>query len=191
MRGRILALMPKHMIAAGIAQAKLTLAGGNEKPISERLIAMTAAFKKFGVTSDMLKTYLGHDVDNTTIDELADLMGTYNAIKEGAKASDFFPTQDKQDSSATTAAAITNQVKQAASQSQDGTSTAAPAAKSRNARSSSTQMESTLTKETVTETGQKADPTEVPETKPAASTQAATKPAPAAQQADGADEEVF
>ena len=94
MRGRILALVPKHMVAAGIAAAKLTLAGGNDKPMSERIGAMTVAFNKFGVTPKMLEKHLGHSVDNTTIDEFADLTGIYNAIKEGGKPSEFFPSDD-------------------------------------------------------------------------------------------------
>ena len=117
MRGRILALMPKHMIAAGVAAAKRTLAGGGEKPISERLIAMSQAFAKFGVNNEMLAAHLGHTVDNTTVDELADLMGIYNAIREGAKASDYFGAADKADkadTNASTAAAITQQAKAAA-----------------------------------------------------------------------------
>lgn len=107
MRGRILALMPKHMIAAGVAQAKLTLAGGGERPLGERLVAMTSAFKKFGVTSDMLVKHLGHPVDNTTIDELADLMGIFNAIKDGAKASEYFPHDDTKPESGAASLAAT------------------------------------------------------------------------------------
>lgn len=90
MRGRILALMPKHMIAAGIAEAKRTLAGGNEKPLNERIVGMAQAFGRFGVTNEMLVAHLGHALDNTTLDELADLTGIYNAIKDGAKAAEYF-----------------------------------------------------------------------------------------------------
>ncbi len=120
MRGRILALMPKHMIAAGVEACKLTLAGGGEKPISERILAMTKAFGRFGVNATHLTTYLGHPVDDTTVDELADLMGIFNAIKEGAKASEYFKLNaDAEDASATatatTAAAIAQRGRAAAS----------------------------------------------------------------------------
>lgn len=94
MRGRILALMPKHLVAAGVAAAKRTLAGNGEKPLRDRVIAMSQAFGRFGVTNVMLVAHLGHSVDDTTIDELADLTGIYNAIKEGAKASDYFKPAD-------------------------------------------------------------------------------------------------
>lgn len=131
MRGRILALMPKHMIAAGVEACKLTLAGGGEKPISERILAMTKAFGKFGVNQTHLAAYLGHGVDDTTVDELADLMGIYNAIKEGAKASDYFKLNaDGEDAAATTAAAIANRAKAgaAAAKAEPAAAKAAPEA---------------------------------------------------------------
>jgi len=112
MRGRILALMPKHMIAAGVAACKRTIAGNGDKPISERILAMSQAFGKFGVNSSHLTAHLGHGIDDTTVDELADLMGIYNAIREGAKASEYFKLgSDGEDSSASTAAAIANRAK--------------------------------------------------------------------------------
>lgn len=116
MRGRILALLPKHLLAAGQAACKVTLAGGSEKPLGERIVAMVQAFGRFGVNKLHLETHLGHGVDNTTVDELADLMGIFNAIKEGGKASEYFPLGDTTaaEATASTAAAITNQAKQAA-----------------------------------------------------------------------------
>lgn len=113
MRGRILALMPKHMIAAGVAAAKRALAGNGEKPLSERIVAMVQAFSRFGVNKVHLQTHLGHDIDNTTTDELADLMGIFNALKEGAKASEYFPLSDAADANAGTAAAIASQAQAA------------------------------------------------------------------------------
>lgn len=114
MRGRILALLPKHLVAAGQEACKRTLAGGGEKPISERIVGMVQAFNRFGVTKTHLEAHLGHGVDNTTLDELADLMGIFNAIKEGGKASEYFPLDDNATEAAATAAAITQQAKQAA-----------------------------------------------------------------------------
>ena len=191
MRGRILALMPKHMIAAGVEAAKRTLAGGGEKPISERLIAMAAAFGKFGVNNEMLVHYLGHPVDNTTVDELADLMGIYTAIKEGAKASEYFGQKD--DATAATGAALTATAQQAAATAQ--AKAAAPAAPARQARSKPVQAESKPVEEAQPESGQKAatDVAAAPATAPAP----APAPAPAAEQAPDADqapdaeEEVF
>ena len=182
MRGRILALMPKHMIAAGVAEAKRTLAGGTEKPISERLIAMAGAFGKFGVTNDMLVAHLGHPVDNTTIDELADLMGIYSAIRDGAKASDYFGASEKQDSNASTAAAIASQAKQAAAAApapapaQAPAPAPAPAQKAAATRRAAPQPESAEAKEAPAESNQK-EPTAVQQ-QPAPESNATTSAPP-------------
>lgn len=113
MRGRILALLPKHLVAAGQEACKRTIAGGGEKPLRERISGMVQAFAKFGVTTKHLSDHLNHSVDDTTLDELADLMGVYNAIREGAKASEYFKQEAQQEAQqvADTATAITNRAK--------------------------------------------------------------------------------
>lgn len=92
-RGRILALLPKHMIAEGIAEAKKTLAGNTEKPLRDRIIAMCSAFGKFGITTERLAQHLGHSTDTINVDEFADLTGIFNSLREGAKVEDFFPNE--------------------------------------------------------------------------------------------------
>lgn len=92
-RGRILALLPKHMVAAGINEAKRTLAGGNEKPLRDRIIAMCSAFAKFGVTTAHITKYLGHDTDSMTLDEFADLTGIFNNLRDGGKVDAWFPAE--------------------------------------------------------------------------------------------------
>lgn len=98
MRGRILALVPKALVAAGIAECKRTIAGAQsgtlEKPLTERIKGLCSAFKNYGVSIDRLEKYLGHKVDDITVDEFADLMGIGNALKDGAKASEFFTVAD-------------------------------------------------------------------------------------------------
>jgi hypothetical protein len=105
-RGRILALMPKALVQAGIEKAKQTLAGGSEKPISERINGMVEAFKRYGVSVVHIEGYLGHKIDLTTVDELADLIGTFNAIKEGAPASEYFGAQQREEQQAGAASRI-------------------------------------------------------------------------------------
>ncbi len=90
MRGRILALLPKHLVSEGIAACKRTLTGGSEEPMMSRVSKMLTAFGKFGVTNKMLSDYLGHQLDDVTLDELVDLTGVFNALKEGGKASEYF-----------------------------------------------------------------------------------------------------
>lgn len=90
MRGRILALVSKQLVAEGIAECKRTIAGTNDEPISVRVGRMVQAFARYGVTVDHLKAYVGHELDNTTADELVDLIGVFNAIRDGAKVADYF-----------------------------------------------------------------------------------------------------
>jgi hypothetical protein len=99
MRGRILALIPKGLVMAGQAECKKTIAGDNDKPVAQRVRDMTGAFARYGVTIQHLEEHLQHSVDSTTLDELVDLTGVFNAIKEGAKASEYFSLQkdDKKD----------------------------------------------------------------------------------------------
>ncbi len=89
-RGRILALVPKWLSEAAIIACRETLAGTNEVPIAERVRKMTQAFAKFGVTGKHLETFLGHGLDTVDRDELADLTGVHNAIRDGAKIEDYF-----------------------------------------------------------------------------------------------------
>lgn len=105
-RGVILAVLPKWFTEAGKKIAKLTVAGGTEKPLSQRIRDMATAFGQFGVTVDHLEAYLEHALDLTTIDELAELVGVYNALKEGAKPAEYFGEAMKTEKSNQTAAAI-------------------------------------------------------------------------------------
>lgn len=90
MRGRILALVSKPLVAIGVAECKKTLAGGNQESIASRVSKMIAAFSGFGVKAAKLEGYIGHSLDDATSDDLADLIGVYNALREGARISDYF-----------------------------------------------------------------------------------------------------
>jgi hypothetical protein len=113
-RGRILALMPKWMVESAIEECKKTLAGDNSVPLAERVRKMTQAFAQFGVTTEHLEKYLGHPLDKTLADELVDLTGVFNALRDGGKPSEFFGATEEQSESASAAAAITQQAKAAA-----------------------------------------------------------------------------
>lgn len=96
MRGRILALVPKWMVAAAVQQCKNTIAGNSSKPIEARVRDMCTMFGAFGVTVQMLEEYLGHPLANVTVDELVELHGTYNSIAtKEIKASEFFGGGDE------------------------------------------------------------------------------------------------
>ena len=55
-----------------------------EKVITETLLG----FKKIGVDQDMIEKYIGHPVKNITRDEIVELFGVFNAIKEKSATRD-------------------------------------------------------------------------------------------------------
>lgn len=125
-RGRILALVPKWLSEAAIAECRKTLAGTNDMPIGERVRKMTQAFAKFGVTVKHLETYLGHSLDAVDTDEIADLTGIFNAIKEGAKIADYFGEVETE-ANVATAEALTQASQEGAQQRKQQTPKPTPA----------------------------------------------------------------
>lgn len=98
-RGRILSSVPKWLVESAIQECQKTLAGNNDEPVSVRVRKMTQAFAKFGVTSEHLEKYLGHSLDQTLADELVDLTGVFNSIRDGAAPSEFFGGEGEAESS--------------------------------------------------------------------------------------------
>lgn len=120
-RGRILALVPKWLSEAAITACRETLAGKSDIPVAERVRKMTQAFAKFGVTGKHLETFLGHSLDAVDTDEIADLTGIFNAIKDGAKISDYFSEAESLEAQAAanaTAQALTQTAQEGAQQRQ-------------------------------------------------------------------------
>lgn len=114
-RGRILALVPKWLSEAAITACRETLAGKSDIPVAERVRKMTQAFAKFGVTTKHLEGFLGHSLDTVDTDEIADLTGIFNAIKDGAKIADYFSEVETEGNTAT-AEALTQASQEGAQQ---------------------------------------------------------------------------
>lgn len=112
-RGRILALMPKWLVEEAIQECRRTIAGNNEEPVEARIRKMSQAFAKFGVTVKHLEGYLGHKLSETLLDEIPDLQGIFNAIREGTPPSEFFSVEMNAEENESTAAAITSAAKEA------------------------------------------------------------------------------
>lgn len=106
-RGRILALVPKWLSEAAIAECRKTLETGGGETIQSRVRKMTQVFAKYGVTNSHLEAYMGHSLDNVTSDELTDLTGIFNAIKDGRAISEFFGNAEAIEGSKETAQALT------------------------------------------------------------------------------------
>ena len=106
-RGLILAMMPKWLVEDAVQECRKTLAGKNDEPIEARVRKMAQAFAKFGVTAERLEKHLGHKLDQVTLDELVDLTGIHNSLRDGTPASELFPLEhdDADEASGKTAAA--------------------------------------------------------------------------------------
>jgi len=167
LRARILAVIPKWLIAEATAECRKTLAGDNTVPIAERVRKMIAAFAKHGVTPQHLEARLRKGLDAVLPDDLVDLQGIHTSLKDGqSTASDWFDLGGQADGAKPAtgaAAAILNQAKGAEAASPK------PAAQPTPAES-----------QAAGDAKQGAQPDPKPETKPAA---AAATPAAAAQPA--------
>lgn len=91
LRARILSLIPDDLVEAATKQCRATLAGQGGGTMADKIKGMVSAFAGRGVSVAMLEGYMGHRLDMTTPDELAELLGVFQALKDGqAKVSDYF-----------------------------------------------------------------------------------------------------
>ena len=91
-RGRacILSVIPSDIVQSAIQQCEQTLIDSKE-PLSDRIRKMVVAFKEFGVTKEMIENFFNHSIDKVDNKELVDMIGIYNALKDGtAKRFDYF-----------------------------------------------------------------------------------------------------
>lgn len=95
MRGRILAIVPKTFVEMGLAECRKTLAGNNTQSMNEKISQMVVEFGEFGVRPDQITAYIGHNVDDCSVDDLTELFGVFNAIKQGARVSDYFGSKEE------------------------------------------------------------------------------------------------
>lgn len=128
MRGCILALVSKSFVEAAVARCRQTLAGGGGVPLKQRVEKMIDAFAKLGVNADILTKHLGHSLDQTSGDELVDLLSTYNAIKGGDKIADHFGAAEQSEQGEQAAASLAETAKAGAAK-----AAAKPAAKEKSA----------------------------------------------------------
>ena len=98
MRGRILAALPKWLVAEAEERCKATLAGNGGESISAQVRKMSDAFSsKYGITVLMIEEYIKSPLSSCTVEDLANLRGVYNALKEGAKVADYFQKGKKEE----------------------------------------------------------------------------------------------
>lgn len=90
MRARILAILPPELVDDAVAACKSTIKNGGGQPLEERIRKLTVAFAQVNVTARMLADRVEHPLDEITADELVDLRGVYQSIRDGSKISEFF-----------------------------------------------------------------------------------------------------
>lgn len=122
MRSRILAVLPHWFIALGEDECRRTIArGAGNKTIAERTRGMISAFTGLGIGAQQIEAHIGKTLAHVTPEDLADLLGAFQAIKDGvATAAELFPP-------AAPASAIANAVAAAAAGSSPATGPKAPA----------------------------------------------------------------
>ena len=100
LRARILAILPPDLVDAAVSQCRATISGGTEIPVIDRVRKMAHSFNKIGVGADMIEARLGHALDETTLDELTDMIGIFQSLRDGmSSVADWFganaKTEDK------------------------------------------------------------------------------------------------
>lgn len=100
LRGRILSMMPKWLVESAIQECTKTLAGSNEVPLSERVRRAVDAFGKIGVSLEQIEAAIGKPSEQFNTEDLVDLTGFRNMIKEGAAIDDVFPPVVKDEKTA-------------------------------------------------------------------------------------------
>lgn len=92
-RACILSVVPSDVVDAAVGQCEATLAGGDGKPLVDRVRSMVKLFQEqYGVTKEMLEKYVGRNADAFSEQTLIRFRSIYNAIKDGsASVEQYFP----------------------------------------------------------------------------------------------------
>lgn len=92
-RACILEILPADLVEKATMQIRRTLAVGDkaEIPLIDRVKKLVSLFHELGVTKEKLEARLGHKMEDTSIEEVVDLISIFNGIREGAtKREDWF-----------------------------------------------------------------------------------------------------
>lgn len=95
-RACILSVVPAWVIAEAIKCCENTLTSGNSVPLIDRLRIMFDKYKsEFGVTKEMIETYLGYKVESFTEKDGLRLSKIFTSLKDGASKIDDYFTFEK------------------------------------------------------------------------------------------------
>lgn len=91
LRAVILQQIPYYVKEDAANFCKKVLADPNGASPQERITKAVVLFRDFGVTQEMIAKRLGHPLENTTADEVAELLIIYNSLYDRiAKVGDYF-----------------------------------------------------------------------------------------------------
>lgn len=187
MRGLILALMPKWLVEDAIQECRKTIAGNNDEPLDVRVRRMTQAFAKYGVKPEHLEKHLGHSLDKILLDELVDLQGIFNSLRDGTPASEIFGDQDEEQAPAATTPAAAQAIAAASQKPQASAATSKARGNSKATQTQSKPVEDAAPAAEQNDT--KADPAEENDSGQLAAANAAAQEAAAAGAAAGGEED--
>jgi len=90
LRARILAILPPDLVEGAVAQVKVTLTGGADMPIADRIRKLLDYFDRHGISKKHIEARLGKPVVEMLPEELAEYHGIYMAIRANQSSpSDF------------------------------------------------------------------------------------------------------
>lgn len=92
-RSCILSVIPADILDAALGQCQATLQGNSSVPLQDRIRAMINVFAdKYGVTAEMLETFMGRKTSAFTMQSVIKLRGVYQALEDGTASVDqYFP----------------------------------------------------------------------------------------------------
>lgn len=98
LRNCILGIIPKDFVDDAVLKCKQTIAKGNaEEPLSDRVRKLTLGFGKLGVSIETLEIYLGHSLQDCSVDDFVNLMTIFTSLRDklGTRADFFDVPEDK------------------------------------------------------------------------------------------------
>jgi hypothetical protein len=87
------------VIESAVKQCDVTLKAGNGTSLDERITNMVLKFQELNITPDMLRGFIGKNVEAFTANDLARLAKIYRSIKDGVVGVEYF-TEKMQNSAA-------------------------------------------------------------------------------------------
>ena len=89
-RSCILSVIPGDVVESAIKQCELTLKAATKTPLPERIQNMVSAFSEFSVSPDMLRGYIGKNVDAFDENDVIRLQKVYRSLKDGVVGNEYF-----------------------------------------------------------------------------------------------------